>query len=260
MGVKDSTYRKAQRRSESLEQMLHKHALADSDTLQERLQLLAQKQALDEQVKIARKEAKAAQSLILKDELKARRRVLRRLGHVDSEGVVAVKGRVAAEIQSADELVLTELIFNGVFKALGPDQIVSLLSACVWREPSETGNKVREDMQGPYGALLEAARRVAKVSVDSKMAVDVEEYVASFRPDLMDPVAAWSRGSKFAEVLKMSNIFEGSLVRAVRRIEEVLRQLSSAAQSIGDVEMQELFELCRDRIKRDIIFAASLYL
>ena len=32
------------------------------------------------------------------------------------EGVVEVKGRVAAEIQSADELVLTELIFSGAFK------------------------------------------------------------------------------------------------------------------------------------------------
>ena len=32
------------------------------------------------------------------------------------EDVVEVKGRVAAEIESADELVLTELIFSGAFK------------------------------------------------------------------------------------------------------------------------------------------------
>ena len=71
---------------------------------------------LAEKVRLARKEVKAAQSLILQAELKARRRVLRRLGYVDSEGVVTVKGRAAAEIQSADELVLTELMFNGIFK------------------------------------------------------------------------------------------------------------------------------------------------
>ena len=69
-----------------------------------------------EKVRLARKEVKAAQNLILQAELKARRRVLRRLGYVDSEGVVTVKGRAAAEIQSADELVLTELMFNGAFK------------------------------------------------------------------------------------------------------------------------------------------------
>lgn len=75
---------------------------------------------LAEKVRLARKEVKAAQSLILQAELKARRRVLRRLGYVDSEGVVTVKGRAAAEIQSADELVLTELMFNGIFKVRFP--------------------------------------------------------------------------------------------------------------------------------------------
>lgn len=41
---------------------------------------------------------------------------MRKLGFVDSNGIVTMKGRAAAEIQSADELVLTELMFNGVFK------------------------------------------------------------------------------------------------------------------------------------------------
>ena len=47
--------------------------------------------------------------------------------YVSMEGVVEVKGRVATEIQSADELVLTELIFSGAFKVetgqLKPAQI-----------------------------------------------------------------------------------------------------------------------------------------
>jgi hypothetical protein len=33
--------------------------------------------------------------------------------YVEDSGVVSQKGRVAAEIQSADELLLTELIFTG---------------------------------------------------------------------------------------------------------------------------------------------------
>lgn len=77
-------------------------------------------QALADKARAARKEVKAAQNLILQSELKARRRVLRRLGYVDSNGIVTMKGRAAAEIQSADELVLTELIFNGVFTVSWP--------------------------------------------------------------------------------------------------------------------------------------------
>lgn len=37
--------------------------------------------------------------------------------YVDADGLVTVKGRVAAEVQSADELLLTELLFTGVFQA-----------------------------------------------------------------------------------------------------------------------------------------------
>ncbi len=68
--------------------------------------------------------------------------------------------------------------------------------------------QVREDMQGPLGALHEAARRVARVAADARMAVDVEDYVASFKADLVDAVTAWCRGARFAEVLKMCDVFE----------------------------------------------------
>ena len=44
--------------------------------------------------------------------------------------------------------------------------------------------------------------------MNAAQAIDVEEYVSSFRPDLMEVVAAWASGARFADVLKMSDIFE----------------------------------------------------
>ena len=38
------------------------------------------------------------------------------------------------------------------------------------------------------------------------------------------------QGCSFDEVCEMTTIFEGSIIRAVRRLEELLNQLSSAAQ------------------------------
>ena len=67
---------------------------------------------------------------------------------------------------------------------------------------------MREDLEAPFLALLETARRVGKVAEECKLAIDVEDYVGSFRPDLMDVMAAWYRGAKFADVLKMTEIFE----------------------------------------------------
>ena len=58
----------------------------------------------------------------------------------------------------------------------------------------------------------------------------------------------------------MTDVFEGSLIRAFRRLEELLRQMCSAAKSIGNTELENKFAECIVKIKRDIIFAASLYL
>ncbi len=57
-----------------------------------------------------------------------------------------------------------------------------------------------------------------------------------------------------------ATFLQGSLVRAVRRLEELLRQLSEALRGIGELSLAERFDETRSRIKRDIVFAASLYL
>ena len=53
---------------------------------------------------------------------------------------------------------------------------------------------------------------------------------------------------------------QGSLVRAFRRIEEVLRQMISGAKVIGDTDLAGKFEECSEAIRRGVVFAASLYL
>jgi superfamily II RNA helicase len=68
------------------------------------------------------------------DELKCRKRVLRRLQFTSSADVVEMKGRVACEISTGDELLLTEMIFNGVFNPLSPEHCAALLSCFVFTE------------------------------------------------------------------------------------------------------------------------------
>ena len=58
----------------------------------------------------------------------------------------------------------------------------------------------------------------------------------------------------------MTEIFEGSIIRCMRRLEELLRQMIQAAKSIGNAELEERFSEAIKLIKRDIIFASSLYL
>jgi len=140
------------------------------------------------------------------------------------------------------------------------NQCAALLSTFVFQEKTDATSKLGEELAGPLRQMQDAARRVARVSLDSKLQIDEEEYVQSFRPDLMDIVFSWSQGAKFSEICKMTTIFEGSIIRAMRRLEELLRQMCAAATVIGNTELENKFAEGITAIKRDIVFAASLYL
>lgn len=76
----------------------------------------------------------------------------------------------------------------------------------------------------------------------------------------MEAVFAWCKGAKFVEVQKLTGTFEGTTIRTLRRLEELVRQLASAAKAIGNHELQSKFEKGSDLMKRDIVFCSSLYL
>lgn len=54
--------------------------------------------------------------------------------------------------------------------------------------------------------------------------------------------------------------FLGSIIRCMRRLEELLRQMVQAAKNIGNTELENKFAESIKLLKRDIVFAASLYL
>lgn len=89
---------------------------------------------LSNQIKAIRKQITQAHSIVQLEELKCRKRVMRRLGFTSAADVVEMKGRVACEISTGDELLLTELIFHGVFNDLSVEQSVALLSCFVFDE------------------------------------------------------------------------------------------------------------------------------
>jgi ATP-dependent RNA helicase DOB1 len=76
----------------------------------------------------------------------------------------------------------------------------------------------------------------------------------------MEAVYAWCQGAKFVTVQQMTGTFEGTTIRTLRRLEELVRQCAVATKAIGNHELQVKFEKGSELIKRDIVFCASLYL
>ena len=119
-----------------------------------------------------------------------------------------VKGRVACEVDSADELVITELIFNNSFSDLSVEQCVALCSCFVYGEKAndEAAAGFEEVLTTPLRMLQDTARRIAKLKLDAKLAIDEDEYVGSFCPALMKVTYEWCKGAKFADLMKLTEM------------------------------------------------------
>jgi len=66
--------------------------------------------------------------------------------------------------------------------------------------------------------------------------------------------------STHPQICKLTELYEGSIIRATRRLDELLTQLGDAAGEVGDKRLQQQFKDAQATIRRDIIFAASLYI
>lgn len=261
MKIKDEHFLGLVRKTEVLEAKCSENDLAKSPELSEIYEKYSEKQNLLSKAESAQKQIQDARSILQMDELKSRKRVLRKLGFSTPGDVVELKGRVACEISSGDELLLTELIFNGTFGNLTPEQITALLSCFVFDERVDNkGGAMHPDLKEPFRAVQTMAKKIAQVSVEAKLPLVEDDYVQQFKPELMDVVFQWARGATFAQICKMTDVFEGSLIRIFRRLEELLRQMSSAANTIGNEELVEKMDKALSLIQRDLVSAASLYL
>ncbi|XP_015585297.1 exosome RNA helicase MTR4 [Cephus cinctus] len=260
MKIEDSAFKDIVKRIEVLEERLFAHPLHKNPQLNELYTQFIRKEELGTQLKQAKTELKQAKSVLQMEELKCRKRVLRRMAYCTAADVIELKGRVACELNGADELLMTEMIFNGLFNALSVPQMVALISCFVCDEKSNEMPRSTEELSGPLRQMQDLARRIAKVSTDAKLELDEAAYVDKFKPYLMDVMYAWCKGASFLQICKMTDIFEGSIIRCMRRLEEVLRQLCQAAKNIGNTDLENKFSEAIKIIKRDIVFAASLYL
>lgn len=262
MKLKDPQVAELAGRCDALQQRMEGHKFHRQADRDEQLGLYSHKVDLGEQAKALRRECKATQAVIFKDDLRRMKRVLRKLGHTNTENVIETKGRVACEFNAADELLVTELMYTGVFNDLSVPQIGGLLSCLVFTQPQKDDKqaKLPKDLEAPLRQLQDTARKVANICVEAKIELDPDEYVRSFNPELCMVAYEWCAGRKFVDVMNWTEEFEGNVIRVIRRLDELVRQLGDAAKHIANKELMDKFEQCSTAMRRDIVFAASLYL
>ena len=238
----------------SLRQRASTSKCLECPRLPEMRTLARRRRTLRKQIKLLRQRL-SNESLSLFPDFQQRLDVLETLGYVNADGAVALKGRVAAQINTADELLLTEMIFESTFGEMEPEEIVALLSALVFQVPllrscacclragwlthsggmcmgacqAKTTDEptLTKRLEGARTAATEIAISLGAVQMTCGLDIIPSEYARSvLKFGLMEVVYEWARGVPFRDICTLTSVQEGIIVRTITRLDETCREVS----------------------------------
>eukprot|EP01133_Synstelium_polycarpum_P006687 gene6687-7776_t len=199
------------------------------------------------------------ENLALMPEFQTRLRILCELDYIDDEKTVLVKGKVSREVNTCEELIIPELIFENAFITLEPAEIVSVLSTLIFHEKNASEPALTPRLLEAKERLIQINERLSKLQILYGLEPPNDERSKILNFGLMEVTYEWARGMPFHEICKLTNVLEGTIVRAITRIGETCQEVRNCARIIGDTKLYQKMEEAIKLIKRDIVFASSLY-
>ncbi|EAR99296.2 DEAD/DEAH-box helicase family protein (macronuclear) [Tetrahymena thermophila SB210] len=204
----------------------------------------------------------------------ARLNLLKQLNYFDEDDLPQLKTRFAKEI---DNIYVSELIVQGIFDELDEAEVVAILIGFVTQynkkynesdyDPSEDyenhGFQYSLNFFDAYTKTKEILNKIIQLEIDNEIIIvgKIEEALSEiFSPQLMKVAYEWVRGKDFLQVSLLTDVEEGSIILSMLRLDNLLKNIKNSAQYIGNNSLSLKIESCQEKMRRDIIFAQSLYL
>ncbi|TKY47117.1 ATP-dependent RNA helicase SKI2 [Spatholobus suberectus] len=187
--------------------------------------------------------------------------VLKEIGCIDEDLVVQMKGRVACEMNSGEELICTECLFENQLDELEPEEAVALMSAFVFQQKNTSEPSLTPKLSEAKHRLNKTAIRLGELQAQFNLQINPAEYAQeNLKFGLVEVVYEWAKGTPFADICELTDVPEGLIVRTIVRLDETCREFKNAAAIMGNSALCKKMEVASNAIKRDIVFAASLYI
>ncbi len=177
--------------------------------------LLSKKQKLEKEIEL--------QKDIYWNKFLAHRQVLIEYGYLEND-YPTERGKTTSQIRSENELFLAEIIFSGVLENLTPSQLAGVVCAL-------TTEDLRTEIpyipfSEPVRKTLNQIRNIKKklYKVQSRHNIDAPLYI---NPYFSSMIELWVEGAEWETVTESMEMGEGDIVRAFKRVVDVLRQITT---------------------------------
>ena len=236
------------------------------------LQKYIKNQKVEKEIKQIIAKIESGKHLVLNSELINMKRVMRRLDFVTKDETLTPKGHLICDISGADELLTAELLFSGFFKDMNIEEIGGSIYCCLSKE--NTGKKednesmnndinAQKKMKKIFDEILKKVNYIADILEECKIfnSEGKKRYIDSFNDSYMMPIYKWISGDEFSKLIKeYYTLYEGNLIRIIRRVEEFTKNFETSVEHVGDYNLKKKLGEMHEKIKRGLPFASSLYL
>lgn len=174
--------------------------------------------------------------------------ILREMGYIDEKGLLP-RGEFASHIHT-EEITVTELMFKGYFHECSEHEINAICLSLVYEYRRRSGSdgdtkqslsKLPEKLKSAKGFVSSLARQ--------------HNFIKPLETKICHLMLAWSSGATFDEIMKMTDVPEGDIIRAFRQVIDLLRQIRDAAD---DPSIKDKLFNCLACVNRDIVLATEL--
>lgn len=162
------------------------------------------------------------------------------------------KGKVLTRIYSESDLLLTEMIFDGLFEGISSSDLVALLSGLIFE-----GRGERSKIPRIPKSLEPLVRRAA--SIWSKLTLLEEEHGLNPQRepnfDLAWSSYRWANGNSLHSILRETEIPVGDFVRNMRQIIDLLGQLLDAQPALAALAREAIKKVDRGVVAYSAVVA-----
>ncbi|GLV43338.1 twister [Carabus blaptoides fortunei] len=224
---------------------------------EEQFYTVFKREHLEEKLKILKFEM-SSRSLSLYPQYMDRMEVLTQLEHINEQKRVLPKGNVARKM-SMNELLITELVLRNTLTHLQPCEIAALLSALVFQVKVKDNTTELPHLTDSLNKGMKEIAAINKELRDLELRYKISNANDELNFGLVAFVNEWAREKPFADIMDLTDIQEGIIVRCILQLNETLKDVREAASKFGNSELPTKIDEAMTAIKRDIVFAASLY-
>jgi ATP-dependent RNA helicase HelY len=172
--------------------------------------------------------------------------VLADLGYV-AEFSILPKGRTLARIYGEGDVLVAEMLAEGLLEGLSPPEAAALVSTIVYESRERVprpGEMPTPSAAERYGRLVSIYRRIRRAE-DAHHVELCRELEAGFAT----PLHRWAAGDALEDVLRETGMAPGDFVRNCKQLLDLLRQIEEVAEG----EQAEVVRLARAAVNRGVV-------